>query len=74
MMGDWTMMAGYGAAHWIMFVVVAVLVLYPTGRILSRLGLSPFWSLLAFVPILNLIGLWFLAFIDWPGQERPTSS
>lgn len=67
MMTGWTdMMWGYGVGHWIFFVVMVAIVLYPIGRILGRLGLSPFWSVLALIPIVNLIGLWLLAFVDWP--------
>lgn len=69
-MYHWTGMAGYGFAHWFVFVVMVVLLLYPIGRILMRIGLSPFWAVLAFVPLLNLIGLWLLAFIDWPAGPR----
>lgn len=66
MMYDWTMTAGYGWSHWIFFVVMVVIVLYPIGRILERIGLSPFWSIVAVIPLLNLVGLWVLAFVDWP--------
>ena len=41
-------MTGYGLAHWLVFVVMVAIVLYPAGRILRRLGLSPSgpcWSL-----------------------------
>ena len=68
MMDGW--MHGYGPAHWLWFVVIAAVVLYPTGRILSRMGFSPFWSILAFIPLFNLIGLWIVAFAEWP--EKPT--
>ena len=60
------MMVGYGFSHWLMFVIMAALILYPLGRILGRIGLSPFWSVLALIPFLNLIGLWVLAFTEWP--------
>jgi hypothetical protein len=66
MTDNWMWGTGYGFTHWIIFVVVVAVVLYPTGRILRRLGLSPFWSLLVFVPLVNLISLWVLAFSDWP--------
>src|SRR5262245_25465596 len=71
MMDNWV--AGYGLAHWLLFVVMVAVVLYPLGRILRRLGLSPFWSLLVFIPLVNLVSLWVLAFSDWPaerGRER----
>ena len=74
MMTGWTeMMSGYGVGHWIAFAVIVAVVLYPIGRILGRLGLSPFWSVLALIPLVNLIGLWLLAFIDWPRGTGPVS-
>jgi hypothetical protein len=56
-----------------MFAVVAVLLIYPTGRILMRMGLSPFWAVLAFVPLLNVLGLWILAFMAWPRGSSDVS-
>ena len=37
-MPDWTFMTIYFIHHWLMFAFVAGLVLYPVGRILSRMG------------------------------------
>jgi len=74
MMGYWTDMAGYGIGHWLIFAVMVAAVLYPVGRILDRIGLSPFWSVLLLIPLVNLLALWLLAFIDWPGRERKTPS
>jgi hypothetical protein len=73
MMGDWTDMAGYGIGHWLMFIVMVVVILYPVGRILARIGISPFWSIVALIPFVNLIALWLLAFIEWPDSPRKTS-
>ena len=74
MMDGWTGMAGYGLGHWLVFVVMVAVVLYPIGRILGRIGLSPFWSFLAVIPLVNLIALWVLAFSDWPGTSSDTQS
>lgn len=66
---------GYGfwsLGHWLWFLFVAVLVVVPVGRILGRLGISPFWALLALVPIANLVGLWALAFTPWPASGSDT--
>lgn len=63
-------MTGYGFGHWFFFVVMVAVILYPMGRILNRLGLSPFWSLLTFIPLVNLISLWALAFSDWPAEKN----
>jgi hypothetical protein len=43
--------------------------LYPTGRILRRLGFSPLWSILMFLPLINVIALWLLAFSEWPANR-----
>ena len=64
MMGQW--MYGYGSFHWLWFLVMIVVVIYPVGRILTRIGFSPLWSVVMFIPLVNLIALWLLAFADWP--------
>ena len=69
MMRDWMDMTGYDLGHWVVFAIMVAILLYPIGRILSRIGLSPLWSVLAIIPIVNLIGLWLLAFADWPGTK-----
>ena len=70
MMGGSDMFMGYWSAwHWIVFAAFAALVLYPTGRILSRIGFSPFWSVVAFIPFANLAGLWFVALTAWPRDK-----
>jgi hypothetical protein len=58
-------METFSPIHWIILLTVLAIVGYPVGRILSRLGFSPWWALLWFVPLANLIGLWVLAFSRW---------
>ena len=71
MMGGPDMMFGYWSLwHWIIFTLVVALLLYPTGRILRRMGSSPLWSILIFFPIVNLIGLWIVALADWPRDSK----
>ena len=50
--------------------MVAVVV-YPVGRILNRIGFSPLWAIVIFIPLLNLIALWIVAFTEWPGAGEP---
>jgi hypothetical protein len=72
-MGSGDMMTGWVDCtpwHWIVFAGFIALFLYPIGRILSRLGFSPFWSVLALVPLANLLGLWLLAISKWP-RDNP---
>ncbi|WP_287495991.1 hypothetical protein [Pandoraea sp. CB10b_02] len=47
-----------------------VLVGIPVWRILTRLGLSPWLTVLAFIPIVNIISLWLLSYANWPGQRN----
>jgi hypothetical protein len=68
MMDGW--MYGYGSFHWFWFIVMVAVVAYPVGRILNRIGFSPLWAIAMFIPLLNLIALWILAFTDWPGDRR----
>jgi hypothetical protein len=68
MMDGW--MYGYGSFHWFWFVVMVALVVYPVGRILNRIGFSPLWAIAMFIPLVNLIVLWILAFTEWPGSSR----
>jgi hypothetical protein len=74
MMYDWDGMAGFGIVHWVIFTVMVAAVLYPIGRILGRIGLSPFWSVFALIPFVNLIALWVLAFTDWPRDADKSAS
>jgi hypothetical protein len=70
MTNGWMDMTGFGPTHWLVFVGMVAVVLYPIGRILNRIGLSPFYSVLALIPFINLIALWVLAFADWPDRSR----
>jgi hypothetical protein len=48
-----------------------VLVDVPVASILHRAGRSRWWTLVAFIPVINLIGLWVFAFSRWPVVGRP---
>lgn len=48
-------------------VVTFIVLVVPTGMVLKRLGYSEWWALVMFIPGGALIGLWILAFADWPG-------
>jgi hypothetical protein len=74
MMYGWMGMEGFGLVHWLTFVVMVAAVLYPIGKILARVGLSPFWSILALIPFVNLIALWVFAFSEWPGDSAKRES
>lgn len=45
--------------------VVEALFAIPAGLVLKRTGHSVWWSLLCFIPIAALFGLWILALTRW---------
>lgn len=69
-MHDWLDTMAFGPTHWLIFVAMVAIIFYPAGRILKRIGFSPFWSVLVFVPLVNLIAMWVFAMVDWPEQKR----
>ncbi len=46
--------------------LVVSLVVWVCGRILRKAGYSRWWSLILFMPIVNLVMLWVFAFAKWP--------
>jgi len=56
--------------HWLMILIYLTVIIVPCWRIVSRAGYSGAWSLLALVPLLNVILLWVFAFVRWP-IEKP---
>jgi hypothetical protein len=57
----------------IMGALLIVLLGVPIARVIHRSGHSRWWTVVAFLPFLNLIGLWVFAFIRWPTTENATA-
>lgn len=59
--------------HWLFAAIVPIaavtLIAVPVAKILHRAGRSRWWTILAFVPLLNLISLWIFAFTPWPAVQ-----
>jgi hypothetical protein len=51
--------------------IIELLVAIPAGMVLKRIGLSSWWALLCFVPVVAVFALWLLAFIRWPRDAQP---
>jgi uncharacterized membrane protein YhaH (DUF805 family) len=62
---------------WLMPIILPllaiVLVGIPVATILHRAGRSRWWTLIAFIPVLNLIGLWVFAFSRWSTVDRASA-
>ncbi len=66
-----TFMGGLGAPEWIVILLVGVVVIWlPWSRIFSKAGYSPWLSLAMFVPLVNVVVLFWFAFSTWPITER----
>ena len=63
-------MGGFSLVHSVILILMLAIVGVPVARILSRTGHSRWWCIVAFVPVLNLVGLWTLAYARWPAVER----
>ena len=57
---------GFGLWQLVLLVLYVFLLIFPVARILGRAGLSGWWSILALIPVVNLLALWIFAFVDWP--------
>ena len=56
---------------WHLIVVGAALAtVIPAAKVLGRVGLSPWWSILAIVPLVGWFAMWAFAFAPWPKVDR----
>lgn len=62
---------GYYGFHgfWLIGTIIAII---PFWRICDRVGLSPWLSLLLFIPIANIIFVYYVAFTEWPAHRGST--
>ena len=56
--------------YWVMFAIYLIVTGIPTARILARTGYSRWWTLLNFIPLVNIVALWVLAYRRWPAVDR----
>jgi hypothetical protein len=58
----------------IMMLVVFAVIWFPWSRIFSKAGYSPWLCLTMFVPLVNLVALYWFAFSEWPALRRGAPS
>lgn len=51
-------------------IIGVIIFILPYWKIFQKAGFSPLLSLLLFVPLLNLIMIYYLAFADWPSLRN----
>jgi hypothetical protein len=57
----------------VMLLFLIVIFGVPIAQIVHRSGRSRWWTVIAFVPLLNVIALWVFAFSRWPQLDRSSS-
>jgi len=50
----------------IVVIIAAIIILLPLWRICTKASFSPWLAILFFIPLVNLIMLYYLAFAEWP--------
>ena len=50
--------------------ILAALIVWPFWRICKKAGYPGIMALLVFIPVVNIIFLYWFAFADWSGQSR----
>ena len=65
-------MGTFSIWHWLIVGIAIFVYGIPMARIIRRAGYSRLWVIAFFVPVLNVIALWILAFVRWPATA-PTS-
>jgi hypothetical protein len=59
--------------HWVMPPVMFFLLILvfgvPIAHVLHRSGRSRWWTIIAFIPLVNIVGLWVFAFSRWPRHD-----
>lgn len=63
-------MGTFSVFHWLIVLIMGFVVVFPTWKILGRMGFPGWWALLSVVPVLNLILLWVVSFVRWPVENQ----
>ncbi len=59
--------------HWLILLAIIGFFVWIYARIVRKAGFSGWWSLIIFVPLVNIAMIWVFAFVDWPaaaGKEK----
>ena len=56
--------------HWFILIFFIVALGVPIAKILGRLGFSKWWTIAYFIPFVNIVGIWILAYVRWLAVNR----
>ena len=60
----------FGPWELLLYLIITLIIVIPYWRIFSKAGFSGWLSLTMFIPIINLIMLYYLAFVEWPIKRQ----
>jgi hypothetical protein len=63
-------MGSFSLVHWLILLLYIIVIGVPTAKIIGRLGYSKAWTILAFLPLVNVVALWVLASAKWPNLAK----
>jgi hypothetical protein len=63
-------MGSLGIWQWLFVIFLIVVLSIPIARILTRIGYSKWWTIVYFIPFVNIVGIWILAYSRWPAVDR----
>ncbi len=69
MMHEWDVNYGFHVGP-VGMLIFAFLIVWPFWRICHKAGYPGIMALLVFVPLVNLIFLYWFAFADWPSLRK----
>ncbi len=70
MMDQQMMMENFALWHLGALILSIIILAVPVARILHRIGFSMVWTILVFIPLINLVFLWVLAYVEWPVDDK----
>lgn len=68
------MQGSFHVGGMLFMLLMALVIVVPMWRIVTKAGFHGAWSLLSLVPMLNVILLWVFAFSTWPKPREPVQT
>ncbi len=62
-------MGEFSIWHWAIVLLYILGFGVPLWKIATKAGFSGWWSLLAHIPLLNLVVLWLFVLAKWPARK-----
>jgi hypothetical protein len=63
-------MGTIGSSELILILFIFGIIIIPFWKIFQKAGFSPLLSLLIFVPGINILAIFYLAFAEWPSLKK----